>query len=466
VKRVLRQIGVLIVYTLLFAKASSASVDYEQILSKQKASDVAVLRRSFISQLNKPSELLQLRTRYKDADRSILVELSAKGGYPQIVLLTELDGRYFIYRWLVGIARDNSRDHGKLIRQIQKIDFDKAFEHLNARNQSPPSKKFEADGVTWQLPGYGGIVSLTTKQTQRQYLLSYDDLYELTKSSFLKDLVGYSFLGGGHYHGGYKTIPGWTDLFIENLTRLPRHPKAQIQFGLFEALNNHNWSLVGSLIDQGADVNDYLEDGSTPLIWATLNNRNLIAQQLLKLGADPLRETFFGETPEDLINRFRVREVVSSSAGSVSARREFLSKKAQNALTSIDRCNVLLDILSNENTSDLATLINDELSPNCSRASGATLVMLAAGNAEVKILETVIAKQGDLNATNFYGATALMYAASASKSENVALLVSKNADVAIKDKQGQTALMMANQQNNKEIVALLESALQKGSPPK
>jgi uncharacterized protein len=451
------QIGFLFFCALLYANEGLARPYYEQILSKQNPADVAALRQSLNSSLQDPNALLARRARVKDADRSILIELAFSAGHPELVFLTELDGQYLVYLWSVGFIRDNSRDHGKLIRQIEKADFEKAFKQLSDRKQSPPSIKISSQRFTWQ-QGYVGIVNLSSKQIQQQYLLSTDDLYKLIKSTAFQDLLGYSILGGGHYRGGYRTEAGWVNKFIDSLRQLPRNPKAQLQVALFEALESQNWSLVDALIAQGADVNEYLEDGATPIIWATLNNRSLAVQQLLKRGADPLRETFFGETLEDLANRFRVREAVASNPESITTRRDFLSKKALNAQSPSERCNVLLDILSNETTSDLAVLINDDLSPNCSRSSGATPIMLAAGNVDAKTLEFVISKQGNLDATNFNGATALMYAASSGKTANVASLLSKKADTEIRDKQGQTALLMAKQQNAIEIIALLEQA--------
>ena len=68
------------------------------------------------------------------------------------------------------------------------------------------------------------------------------------------------------------------------------------QTQLIDATQRGYERLVGSLIDEGIDVNEARTDGSTPILWTSLRNDLAIVTILLQSGADPNIPDENGET--------------------------------------------------------------------------------------------------------------------------------------------------------------------------
>jgi ankyrin repeat protein len=64
------------------------------------------------------------------------------------------------------------------------------------------------------------------------------------------------------------------------------------------------------LIKLGADVNIKCNSGATPLHYATVFNRPLVVQELLKYGASPIEKDLEENTPSDVAKILRNLEII------------------------------------------------------------------------------------------------------------------------------------------------------------
>jgi ankyrin repeat protein len=92
------------------------------------------------------------------------------------------------------------------------------------------------------------------------------------------------------------------------------------------------------------------------------------------------------------------------------------------------------------------------------RADGATPLMFAAGNGEIRAIQALLAHQDSPNATDADGQTPLMYAARYGQSEATAALLQVGAKVDTADSQGRTALMYAAENGHAACVDRLLTA--------
>jgi hypothetical protein len=304
-KAALCELCVLILFACALQTSHAAQWDmsYSALFTSQKLDDVNKLENLLIRDVRARSDDLQKRAALSTATRAILIE-TVNIGYPTITLLTERSTGYYLYQWLVGMPRDYSRDHGKIVRQIDKADFDTAYFKLHAHKQSLPTKQVDGvPGMRWDA-GFTGVVSLFESTAPRQYLVSQNDYFDLSRSNPLDDIAG-ALVGGGHYRSGYRTKPSWLSELLSRAERFKPSGQSSLHRALSDAVHAEQWEQVKSLLAQGADINYYSDDGSTLLSWAILNNKPGLARQLMALGADPLRKNFFGDTPQDLIDRYR-----------------------------------------------------------------------------------------------------------------------------------------------------------------
>ena len=94
---------------------------------------------------------------------------------------------------------------------------------------------------------------------------------------------------------------------------------------------------------------------------------------------------------------------------------------------------------------------------NARDGTGATLLMIASHDGNLKMAELLVENGADVNAKDKAGTTALMKASDMGKLEIAELLVENGADVNAKDKAGTTALMKASKEKNHEVVNLLRT---------
>jgi hypothetical protein len=112
---------------------------------------------------------------------------------------------------------------------------------------------------------------------------------------------------------------------------------------------------------------------------------------------------------------------------------------------------VVEDLLDDEDT--LAEAIRSEVDVNMRLPYGDTLLMYAAGEAD--LVEALVEAGADVNARDEFGATALMRAALYDEAAPIRRLVRAGADVDAADQDGLTALMVAALDGNEDAVEAL-----------
>lgn len=155
---------------------------------------------------------------------------------------------------------------------------------------------------------------------------------------------------------------------------------------LIDAAKSRDWATVGSLIEQGADVNTTSPDGSTALHWASYWDDIDAVELLLRAGAKANVANDLGATP--LWN--------ASLNGSAQVVRRLLA---------------------------------DGADPNAALLLGETPVMTAARTGSAEVLELLLGAGGDSDVRATRGQTALMWAASQGHAETVGVLLGHGADV-------------------------------------
>jgi Ankyrin repeats (3 copies) len=448
-------------FALIMSASNSLAVqwdlNYRQLLSAQESSDVVALQSKLSSRLRVHSDSLQYLAQVNSATQAILIETAQELSL-SVTLLTQHADQYFLYYLDVGRGQSADITTAQIVRPINQSDFDKIFNQLFSRQQSPPSKAIDQPRKFTWTPGYVGVISLSGNQGSRQFLLSQDDFLKLSRSTVIQDLVG-TLSGGGHYYGGLRAEDNWATTLVAQIKRLPTTRQGLLQQELLMALQSSDEQKIQVALARGADINGFVDNGATLLSWAIMNDKPQVAQRLAMLGADPTRKNFFGDSSGQALARVSLANALVANSASAATNRQTLIMRKHSPQTPAQRCQLLLDILWNDATVDLASdLVTQAISPNCATATGITVTMLAAGNASADMLKTVIGSQNNVNAVNASGTTALMYAASAMRLENVQLLLTSKANANVKDSQGDTALSMAKQQGAASVIRLLEKA--------
>ncbi len=153
------------------------------------------------------------------------------------------------------------------------------------------------------------------------------------------------------------------------------------------AAQQADWDQVQRYLEQGADVNMILNDGSTALIWTTYHDNLGMTRRLLDAGAQV--STF---------NRYGISALYNA---------------AQNA-----------------NSEAVALLVNHGADVSETQRSGETPLMTAVYTGDVEVVRTLIQYGADVNqAESFLGQTPLMWAASKNYADIVELLLENGAEV-------------------------------------
>ncbi len=173
------------------------------------------------------------------------------------------------------------------------------------------------------------------------------------------------------------------------------------------------------LLENGADINHRMIDGSTPLYVATDKNRTEAARELVVRGADVKLDGHSGVSP--------------------------LAATAYNG-----------------NAEIAALLLARGADPKALDATGKPPIVYAAAAGHISVVSLLLAAGVDVNAKYANSLTALMWAAGhadgISEDEGVKLvtmLLDKGASIEETDDRGRTALMIAAEQGHEAIVDLL-----------
>lgn len=87
--------------------------------------------------------------------------------------------------------------------------------------------------------------------------------------------------------------------------------------------------------------------------------------------------------------------------------------------------------------------------------TGRTLLHIAAGQGDLRILQAILARNPDVNAVTRTGQTALLFAASGSYLDNTRLLLAARADPNLADDRGNTPVIVASDRGKPEVVSAL-----------
>ena len=182
---------------------------------------------------------------------------------------------------------------------------------------------------------------------------------------------------------------------------------------LIVAVEYNDAAAVRVMLDEGADVDGALPDGSTALHAAALGDRQQIARLLLDAGADATAATRYKVTP--------------------------LALAAANGSAAM-----------------IGLLLDAGADPNESSREGQTALMSAAINGATDAIAMLIERGADIDSREpFRGQTALMWAATHGYAEAIAALAAAGGDIAARSSGGFTALLLAARENRTEAVGKL-----------
>ncbi len=169
-------------------------------------------------------------------------------------------------------------------------------------------------------------------------------------------------------------------------------------------------------LDDGANPNQALPDGSLPLAWAADSQNPELVIALLKAGAKP------------------------------------------DAITSIANFSPLVTACQRGEPKIVAALLDAGADVNRATATGITPLALCAGNSSPEIVARLLEKGAVVDAIDETGQSPLMWAAAKGQVENIKLLVKAGADANRITKKGFSPLMFALMSSNPEAtLALIEA---------
>jgi ankyrin repeat protein len=245
--------------------------------------------------------------------------------------------------------------------------------------------------------------------------------------------------------------------------------------------------VAGLLIDAGADIELADANGIRPLLIAALNNRIAAGEALLRAGADPNADDFWGRTPLlaaveyrnlDMNNREQdspthngvdrapvlgfVRTLLDAGADPNARTREVPPPRrwlySLNDVSWVDftgQTPFLRAALSGD-TSSMRLLLEYGADPNIATLAGTTPLMAAAGvnwvvaqtyteSMEQSLAAVALCLElgNDINATNSMGLSALLGAVNRGANDIVRFLAERGADLDVVDVQGRTAMRWA-----------------------
>lgn len=210
---------------------------------------------------------------------------------------------------------------------------------------------------------------------------------------------------------------------------LKKNPYGQVireQFSFLERsdpmLSPEGLRSAAALVELGVPVNAPVENGSTPLMWASWAGFQNLVGLFIDAGADVNAQAMDGVTPLfcSMFDAFGVRGTT-----------ERLLAAGANADTST--------------------------------RNGTTPLMIAARRVNLAVVEVLLEGGADPNRQNDGGMTALMFATMAPASDlqtfTVELLLLNGANASLHNGEGMTALMIARANQNEEITRLLEPSI-------
>ncbi len=193
--------------------------------------------------------------------------------------------------------------------------------------------------------------------------------------------------------------------------------------------------IINALLGKGADVNyENKKDGTTALIHAARSNYIKLVKLLLDNGAN--------------VNHWNEDGVSALIAARLKGHREVIK-----VLVREDGGDSLILAVEQCNLPRIEELLSCEVSANYEKEG--TTPLMAAGEILAKIVNVLLEGGADVNYKNWSKTTALIRAAASNHIELVKLLLNHEADVNHKNKDGMTALILAAGYGHIEVVQLL-----------
>ncbi|MBD2098365.1 ankyrin repeat domain-containing protein [Trichocoleus sp. FACHB-591] len=201
---------------------------------------------------------------------------------------------------------------------------------------------------------------------------------------------------------------------------------------MLRAVQTNQPELIQLMIKRGADPN--ANDGVSPLRQAVRTGNDPLVQLLLKHGADPNQQD--GNTDSILQEALFSNSYIS-----------FLDWTSH-----IDR----FPQVSDQGMETIRFILKGGANPNDrDRANGTTVLMVAAGHGNEKLVELLLQQGANAKAANAYGENALHYAAWRGNPAIVQRLLSEKVNVNPIHHLGRTPLMFAVRRGSLPIVKLL-----------
>lgn len=243
--------------------------------------------------------------------------------------------------------------------------------------------------------------------------------------------------------------------------------------------------LLQALVQGGAVVNHFDEEGRTPLARASLNGHEVVVRLLLKNGAD-VDAHDYNDEESALINASLggheavVRLLIEHGAnieahylmtggtaltwasyhGHEAIARLLIENKANLNASDHSGRTPLIMASSNGHEAVARLLIENGADVNTTGNTGQNALQLASMNGNEAIAQLLIENKAVINACDNAGQSALILALSYGHKAIARLLIAKGADISVTDRYGQTALFPASLRGDEATMQLL---IQKGA---
>ncbi len=202
---------------------------------------------------------------------------------------------------------------------------------------------------------------------------------------------------------------------------------------------------VKLLIEAGADLNQDIDDGATPLYIASQEDHNKVVAILVKAGADLNQARYDGATPLFIASQKGLVEVV-----------ETLVKAGADLNQGYDGATPLYIASQKGLVEVVETLVKAGADLN-QGYDGATPLYIASQNGHAEVVEILVKAGADLNQGKDNGTRPLYIASQNGHSKVVEILVKAGADLN-QSNDGATPLFIASQKGHIEVVEILVNA--------